>query len=592
MTYVNRHLSIMFAAILIATLAAQSNEPIFRPSDKNERMAWWREAKFGMFIHWGVYAVLAGHYEDVRDGEWIMHAGKIPLDRYRGYARQFNAGQYDPAAWADLAARAGMRYVVITAKHHDGFALYPSEVTDWDVMDAAGAKRDLLAPLAREVRKRNLKFGLYYSQAQDWYHPGGAKYRYPEGTGWDKAQQGSFDDYIRDIAVPQVREILTRYEPDVLWWDFPMDMTTARASPLAELLKLRPGIISNDRLGGGYMGDTETPENYIPPVGFPGRDWETCMTMNDNWGYVRDDNDWLSFREIITQLVDIVSKGGNYLLNVGPDADGRIPQPSIDLLTQVGAWMKVNGESIYETQASPFKRRIPWGRVTTKPDGSNTLLYLHVLDMPKDGRLLLTGLKNECLSARFLADGSAAKLERSPFGPCVIVPESKCPQGSFGTTIKVWIKGHPEVEPMPVLADDDGIYRLYPMDAKLTGEIPLDQQFGYDRIGPWKDPTATVSWSIHASKAGSYRLLVRSVTPDSAGPALSVRGIGDFQFEIPASKTWKRDYPVRELGTVTLREGERFEIELKPVAKEWKPVYIHLVELVPAEHTHRFKKGK
>jgi alpha-L-fucosidase len=553
---------------------------------RDARMTWWREAKFGMFIHWGVYSVLAGQYEDVRDAEWIMRAGKIPVDRYRGYARQFNAGHYDPAAWADLAARAGMRYVVITAKHHDGFALYPSEVTDWDAMDAAGAKRDLLAPLAKEVRKRNLKFGLYYSQAQDWYHPGGAKWHYQEGSGWDKAQQGSFDEYIKNIAVPQIREILTRYEPDVLWWDTPVDMTTARARPLVELLKLRPGIISNDRLGGGYMGDTKTPENYIPPVGYPGRDWETCMTMNDNWGYVRDDHDWKSFREIITQLVDIVSKGGNYLLNVGPDADGRIPQPSIDRLTQVGEWMKVNGESVYGTQASPFKCRIPWGRVTTKPDGPDTVLYLHVLDVPKDGRLLMTGLKNELLSANFLTDGSVATLERSPFGPCVMTPEGKCPQGSVGTTIKVRIKGHPEVEPMPVLADADGVYRLTPMDAKLTGEIPLGQQFGHDRIGAWENPTATVSWSVHASQAGSYRLVVRSVTPDSAGPVLGVRGIGDFQFEVPASKTWKRDYPPREPGTVTLKQGQRFKIELRPVVKDWKPVYVHQVELVPVEPAH------
>ena len=550
---------------------------------RDERMAWWREAKFGMFIHWGVYAVLAGEYGDVRDAEWIMRAGKIPLDRYREYAKKFTAEHFDPSAWADLAATAGMRYVVITAKHHDGFALYPSEVTDWDAMDAAGAKRDLLAPLAREVRKRDLKFGLYYSQAQDWYHPGGAKWHYEEGTGWDEAQEGSFDEYIKNIAVPQVREILTRYEPAVLWWDTPVDMTAERARPLVELLKLRPGIITNDRLGGGYMGDTKTPENYIPPAGYPGRDWETCMTMNENWGYVRDDHDWKSFQEIIAQLVDIVSKGGNYLLNVGPDATGRIPQPSIDLLTQVGEWMKVNGESIYGAQAGPFKCRIPWGRVTTKPDGPDTVLYLHVLDVPEDGRLLLTGLKNECLSASFLADGSAAEMKRSPFGPCVMVPEGKCPQGSASTTIKVRIKGHPAVEAMPVLADADGVYRLTPVDAEITGKIPLGQQFGYDRIGPWNDATATVSWSVHASQAGSYRLVVRSVTPDSAGPVLSVDGIGDFQFEVPASTTWRRDYPPRELGTVTLKDGDRFAIELKPVAKEWKSVYVHQVELVPVE---------
>ncbi len=588
-----RRLFAMIPVLLLTAIPAIANEPtvprVFEgdpyanetKEQRDERMAWWREAKFGMFIHWGVYAVLAGEYKDTRDAEWIMRGGKIPADRYREYAKGFTAENYDPAAWADLAKKAGMRYVVITSKHHDGFALYPSEVTDWDAADAAGAKRDLLAPLAKAVRDQGMKFGLYYSHAQDWMHPGGAKWRYEEGSGWDEAHKGSFDKYLETIAVPQVREILTRYQPDVLWWDTPVDMTAERAKPLIELLKLRPGIIHNDRLGGGYHGDTKTPENYIPPAGYPGRDWETCMTMNDNWGFVRDDHDWKSFEEIIGQLVNIVSKGGNYLLNVGPDATGRIPQPSIDLLTRVGKWMEENGEAIYGAQASPFSCRVPWGRVTTKPDGSDTVLYLHVLDVPQDRKLLLPGLKNEVLSAGFLADGTNIELNTSRYGPYIQLPADNAGKGNVSTTLKLRIKGRPDVGTIPILPDADGIYRLTPVDARLNGSLELGQVFGLDRIGGWGDPAAEVSWDVKTIQSGTYRLIVYSVTPDEAGPMLGVHGIGDFEFQVPASKQWRRDYQPRELGTVTLRQDERIEVKLKPVAEGWKPVYVHQVELVP-----------
>ncbi len=253
---------------------------------RDARMAWWREAKFGMFIHWGVYAVPAGTYKGERVGgigEWIMLRAKIPVAEYRAFAREFNPVDYDPDAWARLAKAAGMRYIVITSKHHDGFALFDSAVTDWDVVDATPYRRDLIGPLAAAARRHGLKFGCYYSQAQDWTHPGGAKAGYKEGEGWDEAHKGSFDEYLRTIAIPQTREVLTRISPDILWWDTPTWMTPERAAPLHELIALRPGLITNNRLGGRYSGDTETPEQYIPATGFKDRDWEVCMTMNDTW---------------------------------------------------------------------------------------------------------------------------------------------------------------------------------------------------------------------------------------------------------------------------------------------------------------------
>jgi alpha-L-fucosidase len=289
------------------------------PAQRDARMAWWREAKFGMFIHWGVYAVPAGTYDGKQIngiGEWIMRNGKIPVASYQAFAKDFNPVKYDPAAWASLAKEAGMRYMVITSKHHDGFTLFPTAASKWNIVDATPWKKDLIGPLAEAARSQGLKFGLYYSQAQDWTNPGGAKSGMKDGDGWDDAHKGSFDKYIDEIAVPQVREILTRYQPDVLWWDTPHLMNDERAAKLAKLLPLKPGIIHNNRLGGGYKGDTETPEQHIPATGFPGRDWESCMTMNGTWGFGKNDHNWKSATTLIHNLCDIASKGGNYLLKL------------------------------------------------------------------------------------------------------------------------------------------------------------------------------------------------------------------------------------------------------------------------------------
>ena len=255
------------------------------PAQRDARMAWWREAKFGLFIHWGVYAVPAGKYgEKTSYGEWIMNSAKIPVAEYKGFAKQFNPVKYDPAAWARLAKDAGMRYIVITSKHHDGFALFPSEASHWNIAEATPYKKDLLGPLVSAAKAEGLKIGFYYSQSQDWNNPGGAKSGFKEGEGWDDAHKGDYDAYLKNVAVPQVRELLTRYPIDILWWDTPMHMTPQRAAPLAALTKLRPGLITNNRLGGGYRGDTETPEQFVPVTGYKG-DWETCMTMNGHWGY-------------------------------------------------------------------------------------------------------------------------------------------------------------------------------------------------------------------------------------------------------------------------------------------------------------------
>ena len=368
------------------------------PAQRDARMRWWREAKFGLFIHWGVYAVPAGKYgEQDGYGEWIMHSAKIPVAEYRGFARQFNPVKYDPAAWARIAKDAGMRYIVITSKHHDGFALFPSDVTEWDIADATPYKKDLLGPLVEAAHREGLKIGFYYSQAQDWNNPGGAKAQYKEGEGWDDAHKGDFDAYLKNLAVPQVRELLTRYPIDILWWDTPTWMNPQRSAPLAALTALRPGLITNNRLGAGYRGDTATPEQFVPITGYQG-DWETCMTMNDHWGYNAADQNWKSAADLIHKLADICAKGGNFLLNVGPTAEGEFPAPCVERLREMGRWLRANGEAIYGTSAGPFAH-LSWGVATRKGDK----LYLHVFDWPADGKLRVP-LKSKVRSATLLGE--------------------------------------------------------------------------------------------------------------------------------------------------------------------------------------------
>jgi alpha-L-fucosidase len=441
----------------ILLLHAQTNS-------NDQRMEWWREARLGMFIHWGVYAVPAGTYNGQkidRIGEWIMNRGKIPVKEYQAFAKDFNPVKYDAEAWVLMAKNAGMKYIVITAKHHDGFALFNSKASKWNIVDATPYGKDLIKPLAEACRKHGIKLGLYYSHAQDWNNPGGSAARKVTTEGWANpdsakidaytaANSGHWDplqttktmaQYIDEVAVPQVREILTNYgDVAVLWWDTPTGMTDEFAEKLNAVLKLQPNIITNDRLKRpNYPGDFKTPEQRIPNLSeLDGKDWETCMTMNETWGYKSYANNWKSLKTLIQNTVDIASKGGNYLLNVGPKADGAIPQESIDLLKGVGVWMKVNGESIYGTKASPFGL-FTWGRCTKKESKGNTTLYFSVFEWPKDGKLSIPGLKNQIVSAKLLANGTALKTEKKDDGLLISVPEKAADANA--TVIKIEVKG-------------------------------------------------------------------------------------------------------------------------------------------------------
>jgi alpha-L-fucosidase len=366
------------------------------PASQDAKMHWFREAKFGLFIHWGLYAIPAGEWKGqpiAGIGEWIMNHAKIPAVEYAELAKQFNPVKFDADAWVQMAQDAGMKYLVITSKHHDGFAMYHSLVSPYNVYDATPWHRDPLKELAAACARHGIRFGFYYSQAQDWHEPNGA------GNTWDFGpdDKKDFDQYLRGKAEPQVKELLTNYGPICLiWFDTPRMMNGERGQRFIDIVhSLQPATLIDGRLGtaGDYrsMGD-----NAIPNAVVEG-DWEVPATMNHTWGFKKDDTDWKSPADITFKLVDIASKGGNYLLNVGPTSEGVIPQASQDNLRAVGRWLKVNGESVYGAGVTPFGQELgaadsskldkngkpvfvaatAW-RCTTRPGK----LYIHLFQWP------------------------------------------------------------------------------------------------------------------------------------------------------------------------------------------------------------------
>ena len=440
---------------------------------QNPKLDWWRDARFGMFIHWGLYAVPAGTWGD-RTGhaEWIRTTGQIPLETYDKFVDEFNPVKFDADAWCEMANDAGMGYIVITSKHHDGFCLFDSVHTDFDIMSTP-FKRDIMKELAEAAPKHDIHMSWYHS-IMDWHHPD-----YLPRRSWEteRSHEGADMQRFRKYLHAQVTELLTNYGPiGIMWFDGEWESTWRGqyGKELYELcISLQPEVIVNNRLGarggmegltgmegyaGGYGGDYMTPEQEIPDAVDKGLDWETCMTMNDRWGYNMHDKNFKSTTDLLQKLSDIVSKNGNFLLNVGPKPDGTFPDESIQRLSEIGDWMDVNGEAILGTIGSPF-RALPWGRATQKFHDDSTTLYLHVFDWPEDGTLVIPGLSGTIKSTRILG-GSETTFTMAK-GEVVVDLPLEMPNEHIGV-VAVEVQGKPVIFESPKITSltDEFVFDL------------------------------------------------------------------------------------------------------------------------------------
>jgi alpha-L-fucosidase len=450
---------------LVGAAAAQKPDP---RGERAARMAWWTDARFGMFIHWGLYAVPAGEWKgETSHGEWIRTTAQIPLKEYDAFAGKLNPVKFDARSWVRMAKDAGMKYIVITSKHHDGFCLFDASASDFDIM-ATPFGRDALKELSAAAREEGIKLCFYYS-IMDWHHPD-----YLPRREWEKSRSADGADFARYIRYmkSELKDLLTNYgEIGVLWFDGEWEATwndSLGRDLEAYVRSLQPGIIVNNRVGASRAGmegfskdadapgDFGTPEQEIPAKGLPGVSWESCMTMNDHWGFNARDTNFKSTRELVRNLAEIASKGGNFLLNVGPTSEGLFPAASVDRLRGIGEWMKVNGESIYGTQASPFTA-LAGAYCTQKPRGEKTRLYFHILDWPADGVLRIPGLLNAADPAFLLAD-PAQPLPVVRKEDALLVAVGPAPAPGPHAVIAVDIDGAPDVSDPPIFGTDVRIF--------------------------------------------------------------------------------------------------------------------------------------
>ncbi len=509
--------AVLLAALAFGTVPAFAQQPgelwgRQGEAGKSEKAKWFTEAKFGLFLHWGPYAHFGGEIRGKRYygiTEWIMHRDRTPVDEYARLAQGFNPSAFSAEEWVNIAKASGIRYIVITSKHHDGFAMFDSKVTDFDIVDATPFKRDPLKELAAACKKAGIKLGFYYSQFQDWHEPNGG------GNNWDfKNDKKDYSAYYRNKSLPQITELLSNYgDLGIIWFDTPGNMSKEESAEfMAKVHRLQPGCLVSSRVGNG-LGDFKDFGDGEIPTGVVKGAWEAIFTHNDSWGYSGFDQNFKSPKEIIRILAEVSSKGGNLMMNIGPDGSGRIPGPSEQYFRETGRWLQKNGEAIYGTGYSPIAPQ-PWGVMTAKPGK----LYLHVFTRPHNGKLLLPAFTGKAIKARLLDGGNPLKIQQSGTDVWVSLPATL--PDARNTVIALDYSGTlEERHDIPFVAGTQYESVALPSErARAYGTTNVKSITHSYYFGDWKhatcatnmkEPGDSISYRLRFTEPGDYKITLQ-----------------------------------------------------------------------------------
>jgi alpha-L-fucosidase len=573
--------------------------------NREERIAWWQEAKFGMFVHWGVYSLPGGEWKGNKVSgyaEHLMRKEKISRAEYLELAHRFNPVNFNADEWIRLAKNAGMRYFIITAKHHDGFAMYDSKVSEFDVIAQTPFKRDPMTELAAACKKYGVKFGFYYSHAFDWEHPDAPgndwEYQNPGGDknllGGPNGEKNWFDfhpgdlpkavRYVDEKAIPQIRELLQKYHPDILWFDTPSKL------PLSENIRILKAIrevdnkvVVNGRLArsavisfGDYKNTADRPAEFYPVDG----DWEAIPTTNESYGYHQYDLSHKPPGHFIQLMANAAARGGNLLMNIGPMGDGRIDPRDAAILNTIGQWMDVNGESIYGTSTTPLPLQ-SWGTSTLKKNK----LYLHVFQWPANNQLVVGGLKSNLTKAYLLADPSKKELKSKRVNNLDLVlflPE-KAPDAVNSIIVIETIDGKIETDSVRLLTGEKLVQRLLAFDAVQKGE---DFRYGdgkTDRfyVEGWNKKDQTLSWNFRVNEPMSFQAKLKYIAVAEGGGQIQMTLNGNIIFDRITINDKQSGPTIKELGLISLKPGS-YTLTISPVSIDGSELMKLLeIELIP-----------
>jgi alpha-L-fucosidase len=583
----------------------------------DRRIQWWQQAKFGMFIHWGVYSLPGGEWKGNKVSgyaEHLMRKEKISRKEYLDLAHQFNPTLFNAEQWILQAKKAGMKYFIITSKHHDGFAMFNSQVSDFNIVQQTPFKRDPMAELAAAARKHGIRFGFYYSHAFDWEHtdapgndweynnPGGDKELFGGRSWFDlhpellpKAQK-----YVDEKAIPQIRELITKYHPDILWFDTPSKL------PLSENIRILRAIreidttvVVNGRLArtstlsfGDYLNTADRPAEFYPVTGNPiATRWEAIPTTNESYGYHKFDNSHKPISHFIHLLASAASRGGNLLMNIGPKGDGTFDQKDTRILDGIGAWLQKNGESIYGTQASPLPLQ-NWGVSTVK----GNKLYLHVFNWPDNGNLYVGGLISRISNVFLLTNPSQKlKVEYLPSGDFRLRVPMQAPD-SINTVIVVQFTGKLQADSTRFITPGKEVHRLLAYDAIQDGKgfSYGDGKTNRYYVDGWKKKEQSLRWKIRTIAPVQFKVVIKYLaTIDAAGGSYSLELDRNYSIQLKKISATSHTVSTRkavteviteEIGTISLDQPGSYTLSLIPISID-KAELMKLLEiqLIPFE---------